>query len=77
MHRTQIYLQDTHIHYLSSYAQARSTTQSALVREALDEYLARQAPLDVRAQRSAAFGAWQANDSAPDLRSLRSEERVA
>ena len=77
MTRTQIYLQAAQIQHLNNYAQARSTTQSALVREALDEYLARQAPLDVRAQRSAAFGAWQANDSAPDLRSLRSEERVA
>lgn len=75
MHRSQIYLSEMHLGSLASYARARCTTHSALVREALDEYLARQAPVDKRALRAQAFAAWSANADAPSLAQLRSEER--
>jgi Ribbon-helix-helix protein, copG family len=75
MHRSQIYLSETHLGSLASYARARGTTHSALVREALDEYLARQAPVDKRALRSQAFAAWAVNPDAPSLAELRREER--
>lgn len=75
MQRSQIYLKESHLDDLAGYARSRGTTQSALIREALDEYLARQAPLDKRALRREAFGAWAPNAEAPTTRQLRSEER--
>jgi hypothetical protein len=75
MHRSQIYLSETHLSSLAAYARARGTTHSALVREALDTYLAQQAPVDKRALRVQAFATWAANDDAPSLQALRREER--
>lgn len=75
MQRSQIYLTESHLGKLAAYARRRGTTHSALVREALDEYLARQAPLDKRVVRREAFGAWSPNDEAPTVGRLRSEER--
>ena len=75
MQRSQIYLTESHLVNLAAYARSRGTTHSALIREALDEYLARQAPLDKRALRREAFGAWAPNAEAPTTRQLRGEER--
>ncbi len=75
MQRYQIYLTESHLDNLVAYARSRGTSHSALIREALDEYLARQAPLDKRALRREAFGAWAPNAGAPTIRQLRSEER--
>ena len=75
MQRSQIYLMESHLDQLAAYARSRGTTHSALIRVALDEYLARQAPLDKRALRREAFGAWAPNAEAPTTRQLRNEER--
>jgi hypothetical protein len=76
MQRSQIYFTESHLNKLAAYARSRGTTYSALIREALDEYLARQAPLDKRALRREAFGAWAPNAEAPTTRQLRGEERL-
>ena len=75
MQRSQIYLSEGHLQRLAVVARARSTTQSALIREALDQYLERQSPTDKRAARLALFSAWAPNPDVPDVRALRSEER--
>ena len=75
MQRAQIYLTESHIGHIASVARARGTSQSALIREALDEYLARQAPVDKSALRSQAFASWSDNTEAPTLAELRSEDR--
>jgi predicted transcriptional regulator len=75
MQRAQIYLSESHLGRLAACARARKTTQSALIREALDEYLLRQNPVDKRALRERAFAAWADNPTAPTLAQLRSEER--
>lgn len=75
MQRSQIYLTEAHLGHLAAQARLRGTTQSALIREALDEYLARQAPVDMRAVRREAFGAWAPDASAPTVEQLRREER--
>ncbi len=75
MQRSQIYLSESHLSHLAVHARSRGTTQSALIREALDEYLVRHAPVDRRALRRQAFGAWAPNADAPTLAQLRSEER--
>ena len=75
MQRSQIYLTESHLDNLAAYARSRGTTHSALIGEVLDEYLARQAPLDKCALRRKAFGAWATNAAAPTTRQLRGEER--
>jgi predicted transcriptional regulator len=42
MNRTQIYLSETQHEALGALAKTRSTTASALIRDAIDEYLASQ-----------------------------------
>ncbi len=75
MQRSQIYLSESHLGRLALFARERKTSQSALIREALDEYLARQTAVDKQDLRSRAFAAWSANDAAPSLNALRDEER--
>lgn len=75
MQRSQIYLSESHLGQLAMFARDRKTSQSALIREALDEYLARQAVVDKQSLRSRVFAAWSANDAAPALDALRAEER--
>ena len=75
MQRSQIDLTESQRGHLAAHARERGTSQSALIREALDEFLARQPPLDRRAPRRQAFGAWAPNTRAPCLERLRREER--
>ncbi len=75
MLRSQIYLSESHLGQLAMFAHERKTSQSALIREALDEYLARQVAVDKQGLRSRVFAAWSANDAAPALDALRAEER--
>ncbi len=75
MQRSQIHLSPSHRQRLATYAILRGTTHSALIRQAPDEYLATQAPLDKRALRRQAFGAWAANADALSVAQLHSEER--
>ncbi len=75
MQRSQIYLSIAHLKALAVTARARGTTNSALIREALDQYLARQTPAEKRSARMLGFGAWASNADAPSLAQLRSEER--
>lgn len=56
MNRTQIYLNEAQHHALARLAQQRGTTASALIRDAIDEYLdAQLAPAD-RLDRLRALG---------------------
>lgn len=75
MQRSQIYLSESHLSRLAMFARERKTSQSALIREALDAYLARQAAVDKQDLRSRAFAVWSANNTEPDLAALRTEER--
>jgi predicted transcriptional regulator len=74
-HRTQIYLTAAQQSALAAMAQARASSSSALIREAIDGYIAAHQPASKLARRMAAAGSWQANLEAPSLRELRSEER--
>jgi hypothetical protein len=75
MQRSQMYLPTHHLTRLAAYARSRKTTQSALMREALDLYLGQQAPLDKKAALGELFGAWRDMPEGPSIRELRSEER--
>ena len=74
-HRTQIYLTAGQQAALAAMAQAQASSSSALIREAIDGYIAAHQPASKLARRMAVAGSWQANAQAPSLRELRSEER--
>lgn len=73
--RTQIYLTAAQQSALAAMAQAQSSSSSALIRAAIDGYIAAHQPASKLARRMAAAGSWQSNPDAPSLRELRSEER--
>ena len=74
--RTQIYLTAAQQAVLASMAQAQGSSSSALIREAIDGYIAAHQPASKLARRMAVAGSWQINPDAPSLRELRSEERL-
>jgi predicted transcriptional regulator len=78
LHRTQIYLSNAQQATLGAMARAQRRTSSALIREAIDSFIAVQPVQQNRALRMRAAGQWLA-DSADfqrvTLAELRSEER--
>lgn len=74
LQRTQIYLPSAQIGALAVIARQQRSSNSALIRQAIDAYLARSQPAAKQSARQAAAGAWAANPHF-DLGHLRSEER--
>lgn len=74
MQRTQIYLTDSEQNGLQQLAKSRGSTVSAVIREAVDQYLQSATTTDWQARRLAAFGLWSEHP-APDPGALRREER--
>jgi predicted transcriptional regulator len=78
LHRTQIYLSNTQQATLGAMARAQRSTSSALIREAIDSFIAVQPAQQNHGLRMRAAGQWQA-DTADfqriTLAELRSEER--
>lgn len=74
MQRTQIYLTDSEQDGLQQLARSRGSTVSAVIREAVDQYLQSASTADWQARRLAAFGLWADRPTA-DLDALRQEER--
>lgn len=74
MQRTQIYLTVSEQNGLQQLAKSRGSTVSAVIREAVDQYLQSATATDWQARRLAAFGLWS-DQPAPDLDALRREER--
>ncbi len=75
LNRTQIYLTAVQQAALAAMAQAQGSSSSALIREAIDGYIAAHQPANKLARRMAVAGSWQANPDAPGLGELRHEER--
>ncbi len=73
MVRTQIYLTEAEQEALRSLARDTGRSQSELIREAIDEMLERQKPVDRRAMMQQARAMWSDRDDLPDLRELRDE----
>jgi len=74
MQRTQIYLTDLEQQGLQQLAQTRGATVSAVIREAVDQYLHAAEEVAWRERRMAAFGLWSAHPE-EELEALRGEER--
>ena len=75
LNRTQIYLTVVQQNTLAAMASAQQSSSSALIREAIDTYIAQHQPTSKLTRRKLTAGAWQPNADAPSLRQLRKEER--
>ncbi len=75
LNRTQIYLTVEQQNTLAEMAHAQQSSSSALIRDAIDGYIAQHQPTSKLMRRKLAAGGWQPNADAPSLRQLRKEER--
>jgi predicted transcriptional regulator len=73
--RTQIYLSSAQHAALAAMARHQGSSSSAVIRQAIDEYIEQHQGASKVSRRLAAAGQWAANKQTPDLRQLRSEER--
>ncbi len=75
MQRTQIYLTDEEQNAIRQISIRSGTSQSALIRKAIDQFIAQHENKYDFSKRMNAFGLWQDHDNVPNLAELRSEER--
>lgn len=78
MVRTQIYLTEEERLALRKISQQTGKKQSALIRQAIDGFIAQFRPQDRLALLQSARGMWQGREDLPDFRALRRElDRLA
>ncbi|WP_411728630.1 CopG family transcriptional regulator [Methyloglobulus sp.] len=75
MQRTQIYLTDEEQVAIRQISIRSGTSQSALIRKAIDQYIAQNTPSTNANKRMNVFGLWQDHENLPNLDVLRAEER--
>jgi metal-responsive CopG/Arc/MetJ family transcriptional regulator len=75
MQRTQIYLTDEEQVAIRQISIRSGTSQSALIRKAIDQYIAQNTTSPNTSKRLNAFGLWRDHENLPDLEDLRAEER--
>lgn len=73
MKRTQIYLTEEEQLALDKLSEQRNTSKSALIREAVDEYLAKHSEERRKKAFEQACGMWKDRDDLPDFEELRKE----
>ena len=71
MIRTQIYLTETEKTGLEAVALAQGVSQSNVIRQAIDELLARTKTIDKGAVLDEIAGIWSTREDLPDIRNLR------
>jgi metal-responsive CopG/Arc/MetJ family transcriptional regulator len=75
MQRTQIYLTEEEQVSIRQISIRSGTSQSALIRKAIDQFIAQNNTGANVSKRMDAFGIWQDHENLPSLEELRSEER--
>ncbi len=73
MKRTQIYLTEKEQEELESLSEKKGTSKSALIREAVDQYLAKHSEEQRKEAFERAAGMWKDRDDLPDFEELRKE----
>lgn len=73
MVRTQIYLTETERQGLRTLSHRTGRSQSELIREAVDRFIAHPEPADRRALLEQARGMWGEREDLPDFAALRRE----
>jgi hypothetical protein len=73
MVRTQIYLTEEEQTALRSLSRKTGLTQSELIRQAIDSFLAEETELDRSVLLSQAYGVWKDRSDLPDFEALRRE----
>lgn len=73
MKRTQIYLTEKEQEQLDKLSEKKGTSKSALVREAVDQYLAKHTKEYRREVIKRVAGIWKDRDDLPDFEKLRKE----
>lgn len=73
MIRTQIYLTNEELRGIERLAAAHGRKNSAVIRQAIDEFLQRQDPRDRLARLRRGRGLWRDRTDIPDVRKLRKE----
>lgn len=76
MQRTQIYLTDEEQSAIRQISIRSGASQSALIRTAIDQYIAQNSQAANPNKRMQAFGVWQDHEVLPSLEILRGEERL-
>lgn len=78
MRRTQIYLTPKEHELLKSISDQTGKTKSSIIREAVDQYIARYETQDRNELLKSARGIWKNREDIPDVEKLRKEfERMA
>ena len=73
MKRTQIYLTEKEQDELQRLSDKKGTSKSALVREAVDQYLAKHSEEHRKGVFERVAGIWKDRDDLPDFEKLRKE----
>ena len=73
MVRTQIYLTEKERDGLRDLARRTGQKRSALIRQAIDDFIDKHQPRDRRAMLEQAWGIWKDRDDLPDFQALRRE----
>ena len=73
MIRSQVYLTEEERQALARLADETGRPQSELIREAIDAFLALNAPRDRRVRLQRALGLWRERSDLPDFAALRRE----
>lgn len=75
MQRTQIYLTDEEQAAIRQISIRSGSSQSVLIRKAIDQFIAQNTIGTGGDKRMNAFGLWQDHENLPNLADLRKEER--
>ena len=73
MVRTQIYLTEDEQAALRNLAVQTGQTQSALIRQAIDRFIAQRQPRERKTLLQQAKGMWRDREDLPDFRAIRKE----
>lgn len=73
MKRTQIYLTEEEQVELDKLSERKDTSKSALIREAVDEYLAKHSEEHQKEVLERVAGMWKDRDDLPDFEEMRKE----